>query len=74
MISSLDSVEAELTQLKIIYSSDEVRKLDAHVIYVKDFRGAYTLIILSFISGSVGSIISIFSRINEYTNEDEDLQ
>lgn len=73
MISSLDSVEAELTQLKIISNSEEVRQIDDPVIYVKDFREGYTLIILSFISGSGGSIISIFSRINEYTNEDENL-
>lgn len=72
IISSLDTVEAELTQLKIVSNSEEARKIDAPVIYVADFRQDYTLIILSFICGSIGSIISIFSRIDEYTKQDSD--
>ena len=67
MIFLLDEASSSLEKIDLISDNLEARKTDVPEIYVQDFREGTYLMILSFIAGSTGSIISILSRVSEYS-------
>ena len=73
MIILLNDASTSLEQSELISANEEARGTTVPEIYVKDFREGTYLMILSFIAGSTGSIISILSRVAEYnTSQYED--
>lgn len=66
LILVLNEARNTLVENNIISKSLEARKEDKPTIYVEDFNEDISLIILSLVAGSTGSIISILVRINEY--------
>ena len=63
---SLNLATQKLQQTKLISESENARETKVPEIYIKDFREGSALIILSFLAGSTGAIISILTRVAEY--------
>ena len=61
-----------LTDSQLISEDEAARSTDVPEIYVKDFVEGSTLLVLSFIAGSTGSIISILSRLSQYNSAEYD--
>ena len=68
LIVQFNRASDTLQKSALISDNVEARKTDVPEIYVKDFREGTYLMILSFIAGSTGSIISILSRVAEYNS------
>lgn len=66
MIVLLNEASDSLQENHLISESEEARSTEVPEIFVQDFREGTALMILSFIAGATGSIISILSRISEY--------
>lgn len=65
-VSALDNVEVRLSNLGILRDTYEARHEDAPTMYRGDFQEASLLIILCWVCGSTGSIVSILSRLSDY--------
>ena len=72
MIILLNNASTSLEQSELISAHEKARETNVPEIYVKDFREGTYLMILSFIAGSTGSIISILSRVGEYNTPQYD--
>jgi hypothetical protein len=72
MIFLLESAAVSLENSGLISYDESARQSDEPEIYIKDFQESAALIILSFISGSTGSIISILSRVGEYSSSEHE--
>ncbi|MEM9535078.1 MAG: hypothetical protein AAGA40_05350 [Cyanobacteria bacterium P01_E01_bin.45] len=66
MIVLLNEASNSLQANHLISDSEEARSTEVPEIFVQDFREGTALMILSFIAGATGSIISILSRVSEY--------
>ena len=66
MFILLDNASSNLQKSALISDSKNARLSDTPQIYVKDFEEGTCLMILAFIAGSTGSVISILSRVSEY--------
>ena len=66
MILMLDDASSVLEESELISANPDARNSAIPEIYIKDFREGTYLMILSFIAGSTGSVISILSRVAEY--------
>jgi hypothetical protein len=65
-VSALDNVEVRLSDLGILRDSYEARHEDTPTMYRGDFQEASLLLILCWVCGSTGSIVSILSRLSDY--------
>ena len=72
MVSLLDNVSNTLHETSLISDSESARDTSVPEIYEKDFNEGTYLMILSFIAGATGSIISILSRVAEYNTSQYD--
>ncbi len=68
MIKLFNSASDTLQHNELISTNIEARSTNTPQIYVQDFREGTYLMILSFIAGSTGSIISILSRAADYNS------
>ena len=66
MIVLLHDASEGLEESHLISSSEEARDTKTPEIYIQDFREGTVLMILSFIAGATGSIVSILSRVSGY--------
>jgi hypothetical protein len=71
LVSILDNTETRLNNLGILRDTYEARVEDSPTMYRGDFQEGSLLLIICWICGSTGSIISILSRLSDYRQGDD---
>jgi hypothetical protein len=69
LLSTLSNAKHKLIEWKIVSESISVRNTDTPGIYIEDFNEAVSLVTLSMVAGATGSIISILTRLDEYSDQ-----